>query len=226
LLAIDNDDRIDLDQVAGDQRVHSRQGVGWLVIPEQCHPALFDRWQALVTPVTDGEDRYLSYWSGRAPAAVSARPRLASTWRAWTARSPGSTRVAVLVFRFLAGDENSLLPVATATWAHIRRVGGSSGDLGPVPDGGESGLDRAGGAQVHPVPGGVVAERQQSAWVTGDLRGCLRESGAVGRAGRRQAGFPAAGRNATSPRTRSWNSSRTSELKPRIMPSVMALAHP
>ena len=45
-------------------------------------------------------------------------------------------------------------------------------------------------------------------------------------AGLRQAGFPAAGRNATSPRTRSWNSSRTSEPKPRIMPSVTALAHP
>ena len=42
----------------------------------------------------------------------------------------------------------------------------------------------------------------------------------------RQAGFPAAGRNASSPRTRSWDSSRTSEPKPRIMPSVTALAHP
>ena len=37
---------------------------------------------------------------------------------------------------------------------------------------------------------------------------------------------PAAGRNAASPRTRCWNSSRTSEPKPRIMPSVTALAHP
>ena len=45
-------------------------------------------------------------------------------------------------------------------------------------------------------------------------------------AGLRQAGFPAAGRNASSPRTRSWNSSRTSEPKPRIMPSVTALARP
>ena len=61
MLAIDNGDRLDLDQVAGGQRLHPHQGVGWLVIPEQCHPALFDRWQALVTPVTDDEDRYLSY---------------------------------------------------------------------------------------------------------------------------------------------------------------------
>ena len=45
-------------------------------------------------------------------------------------------------------------------------------------------------------------------------------------AGLRQAGFPAAGRNATSPRTRSWNSSRTPTVTPRIMPSVTAPAHP
>jgi hypothetical protein len=56
------------------------------------------------------------------------------------------------------------------------------------------------------VLGGVVVERQQLVQVTGDLRGCLWELGAVGRAGLRQAGFPAAGRNAASPRTRSWNS--------------------
>ena len=54
--------------------------------------------------------------------------------------------------------------------------------------------------------GGVVVERQQLVQVTGDLRGCLREFGTVSRAGLRQAGCPAAGRNVTSPRTRSWNS--------------------
>src|SRR5271165_1183447 len=36
---------------------------------------------------------------------------------------------------------------------------------------------------------------------------------------------PAAGRNATSPRTRSWNSSRTSEPAPPVMPSATALAY-
>jgi hypothetical protein len=44
-------------------------------------------------------------------------------------------------------------------------------DLGPVPDRGEGRLDRAGGAQMHPVPGGIVVEREQLIHVVGDLRG-------------------------------------------------------
>jgi SAM-dependent methyltransferase len=44
-------------------------------------------------------------------------------------------------------------------------------------------------------------------------------------AGRRQVGFPRAGRNAASLRTRCWNSLRNSEPKPQIMPSVTALGH-
>jgi hypothetical protein len=48
------------------------------VIPEQRHPALFDRWQALVTPATDDEDRYLSYLvrsgAGSVSACSGARP--------------------------------------------------------------------------------------------------------------------------------------------------------
>jgi hypothetical protein len=71
----------------------------------------------------------------------------------------------------------------TAMASPAARDPGPCGDLGPVPDGGESGLDRGGGARVHPVPGGVVVERQQLVQVTGDLRGCLREFGGVGRAG-------------------------------------------
>jgi hypothetical protein len=177
------------------------------VIPEQCHPALFDRWQALVTPVTDDEDRYLSYLVRPGAGCSERTAQVGKHLAGLDSQVTGTDEVAVLVFRFLVGDENSLLPVATTTWVYVRRLGRSSGDLGPVPDGGESGLDRVGGAQVHPVLGGVVVERQQLVQVTGDLRGCLRESGAVGRAGLRQAGFPAAGRNATSPRTRSWNSS-------------------
>jgi hypothetical protein len=51
----------------------------------------------------------------------------------------------------------------------------SLGDLGPVPDRGEGGLDRVGGPQVDPVLGGVVVERQQLVKVIGDLRDGLRE---------------------------------------------------
>src|SRR3954470_10084283 len=47
------------------------------------------------------------------------------------------------------------------------------GDLGPVPDGREGGLDRVRGAQVDPVFGRVVVERQQLLQIVGDLRSRL-----------------------------------------------------
>src|SRR3954464_7123826 len=47
---------------------------------------------------------------------------------------------------------------------------GPAGDLRAVPDGGEGGLDRVRGAQVDPVLGGVVVEREQLVEVVGDLR--------------------------------------------------------
>jgi hypothetical protein len=47
---------------------------------------------------------------------------------------------------------------------------GTAGDLGPVPNGGESRLDGVGCAQMNPVLGGVVVEREQLAEVVGDLR--------------------------------------------------------
>ena len=53
------------------------------------------------------------------------------------------------------------------------------GDPLPEPDGGEGRLDRVGGAQVDPVLGGVVVERQQHVEVVGDLRDGLGPLGAV-----------------------------------------------
>ena len=53
------------------------------------------------------------------------------------------------------------------------------GDLGAVPDGGERGLDRVGGAQMHPVLGRVVVEGEQFVEIVGDLRDGLGELGAV-----------------------------------------------
>lgn len=47
----------------------------------------------------------------------------------------------------------------------------TAGDLGPVSDGGEGRLDGVRGAQVDPVLGGVVVEREQLLEVVGDLRG-------------------------------------------------------
>jgi SAM-dependent methyltransferase len=75
-------------------------------------------------------------------------------------------------------------------------------------------------------PGGRAARTCWEPLYRNDERLSPRIRGANPSAGLRQAGFPAAGRNAPGPRTRSWNSSRTSEPKPRIMPSVTALAHP
>ena len=57
---------------------------------------------------------------------------------------------------------------------------GALGDLGPVPDRGEGGLDRVGRAQVDPVLGRVVVEGQQLLQVVGDLRGGLGELRPVG----------------------------------------------
>lgn len=57
---------------------------------------------------------------------------------------------------------------------------GSAGDFRPVPDGGEGGLDRVRGAQVDPVLGGVVVERQQLLDVVGDLEDGSVEPCAVG----------------------------------------------
>src|SRR5206468_11747993 len=53
-------------------------------------------------------------------------------------------------------------------------------DVGPMPHGGEGGLDRVAGAQMDPVLGRVVVERQQLLQVVGDLgdrRGELRAVG-------------------------------------------------
>jgi len=45
------------------QRLHPHQCVGWLVIPEERDPALFDRWQVL-SPVLNNEDRDLGHLLG------------------------------------------------------------------------------------------------------------------------------------------------------------------
>src|SRR6266536_3405072 len=57
---------------------------------------------------------------------------------------------------------------------------GAFGDLGPVTDGGEGRLDRVGGAQMDPVLGGEVVEREQLVEIVGDLGDGLAELVAVG----------------------------------------------
>jgi hypothetical protein len=57
---------------------------------------------------------------------------------------------------------------------------GTPGDLRAVPDGGEGRLDRVGGAQVDPVLGRVVIERQELLGVVGDLGDGLAELRAIG----------------------------------------------
>src|SRR6516164_4334200 len=73
-------------------------------------------------------------------------------------------------------------------WVHLRTTNpiestfatvGPLGDLGPVPDGGESRLDRVRRAQVHPVLARVVVERQQLLRIVGDLGGGLGELASV-----------------------------------------------
>jgi hypothetical protein len=56
----------------------------------------------------------------------------------------------------------------------------TAGDLGPVPDGGERRFDGVGRAEVNPVLGGVVVEREQLLEVVGDLRRSLGELRPVG----------------------------------------------
>ncbi len=60
-----------------------------------------------------------------------------------------------------------------------RQAGGlrpwAAGDLGAVADGGEGGLDRVRGPQMHPVLGGVVIEGEQLVEIVGDLRDGLAE---------------------------------------------------
>ena len=58
---------------------------------------------------------------------------------------------------------------------------GALGDPLAQPDGGEGRLDRVRGAQVDPVLGGEVVERQQHVEVVGDLRDGLGPLGAVAR---------------------------------------------
>src|ERR687894_210143 len=69
----------------------------------------------------------LATCSGLARAAASARPRLANTWRAWTARSPAPTRLPSASSGSWPATNTSLLPVATATWLYVVGVGRSSG---------------------------------------------------------------------------------------------------
>jgi hypothetical protein len=76
------------------------------VIPEQCHPALFDRWQVLVTPVTDDEDRYLSYLVRPGAGCSERTAQVGKHLAGLDSQVTGTDEVAVLVFRFLAGDEN------------------------------------------------------------------------------------------------------------------------
>jgi hypothetical protein len=76
------------------------------VIPEQCHPALFDGWQALVTPVTDDEDRYLSYLVRPGVGCSERTAQVGKHLAGPDSQVTGTDEVAVLVFRFLAGDEN------------------------------------------------------------------------------------------------------------------------
>jgi hypothetical protein len=52
---------------------------------------------------------------------------------------------------------------------------------GAVPDGGEGRLDRVRGAQVDPVLGREVVDREQDVDVVGDLRDGFAELGGVGR---------------------------------------------
>jgi hypothetical protein len=75
----------------------------------------------------------------------------------------------------VCADAMSLNAIATRAGAGARALGDSLAK----PDGGEGGLDRVGGAQVDPVLGGVVAERQQHVEVVGDRGGRLGPLGAV-----------------------------------------------
>jgi hypothetical protein len=129
LLTIGDGDRLDLDQAAGGQRLHSHQGVGWVVIPEKLHPGLFDDWQALVTPVTD--DRYLGDLVRPGTGCSECTAQVGKYLASLDSQVTGTYQVAAFVFRFLAGDETSLLPVAATTWVYVRGVGraslGSSG---------------------------------------------------------------------------------------------------
>jgi hypothetical protein len=69
------------------------------VIPEQSHPALFDRWQALVTPVTDDEDRYLSYLVRPGAGCSERTAKVGKHLAGLDSQVTGTDEVAVLVFR-------------------------------------------------------------------------------------------------------------------------------
>src|ERR671919_411675 len=69
----------------------------------------------------------LATCSGSAPAAARARPMLANTWRAWTARSPEPTRLPCSSSGSWPAMNTNLLPVATTTWVYVTGVGRSSG---------------------------------------------------------------------------------------------------
>jgi hypothetical protein len=102
---------------------------------------------------------------------------------------------------------------------------GRGADHGPGPDGvgglppGRDGDVLADWLKAHPGTGVICRDRAGGYANYTPTCGKSRKQS-------RKPPRPAAGRNATSPRTRSWNSSRTSEPKPRIMLSVTALAYP
>jgi hypothetical protein len=73
---------------------------------EQCHPTLFDRWQALVTPVTDDEDRYLGYLVRPGAGCSERTAQVGKHLAGLDSQVTGTDEVAVLVFRFLAGHED------------------------------------------------------------------------------------------------------------------------
>src|SRR6266571_3348079 len=157
--------------------------------------AVKGRWQTgqVLVPVSSRD--------GSAFVAVSSRDGpAASSWRrVWTGAGGGlSFDEAALVEPGAGAGERDEVgrvdrpPPLLGGLDELERHGQAGGlrarafrHLRPVTDGGERRLDRGGGAQVHPVLGGEVVERQQLVDVVGDLGDGLAELGAVGQLERR-----------------------------------------
>lgn len=70
VLTIDDCNRINVDQIVGRQGRNPHHDVGRLVIPEQCHPSLFDD-RVLVIALVDGHLRLQGLARGRSTRIIS-----------------------------------------------------------------------------------------------------------------------------------------------------------
>jgi hypothetical protein len=108
LRPVDDRDSVNLDQTTGmGERRYAYERVGWLVVPEQRYPTLFDRAQMFIA-VVDDEDRELGDVLRSGAASSERTPNVGERLAGLHRQVTGTDEVAFVIFGDLTSDKDQL----------------------------------------------------------------------------------------------------------------------